>query len=505
MRRRDQRPDDDAKDPGAEDRGGAPQHDIFDIAGSDPELIHSGRIPDPLPEHTPLFRWMARTLEWIEERLRARGGKPLRNGIRFFWLLLAAVGVLLLVGPIINKPLSFDDVIDSAKVDEVDWIARDAKFDYDIERTSSGRFAATVEESYTADFRNGPEPKILRTVVTEFMGHDARFALHSATVDGEPAEVTVNRGPATTTIRIERADGRRFEGEQQVVLSYELHDLATTETDSAGGRTVDQWSWPVLAPSWPQATKGIEVSFTLPREADDALIRAPQAYVGWLIASATQRLTPESTTADTVSYSFSNDQALPPNADIWIDAVFEPGTFAQPPQTTFFWIQTHGPLLPLALLAILLLFALAARRIGPFADLRARVAADPELHRILQERVAELDAQHSADLVIRVCTLIRGGFLSGHVSQQQVAARLAMSPRTLKRRLQTEGPSHSALLERTRMEMACHLLQNSRASMTQITGLLGYANSSAFSRAFSRWSGMPPRDWRAQQQTEKHK
>jgi AraC-like DNA-binding protein len=131
--------------------------------------------------------------------------------------------------------------------------------------------------------------------------------------------------------------------------------------------------------------------------------------------------------------------------------------------------------------------------------------ADPELHRILQERVAELDAQQSADLVIRVCTLIRGGFLSGHVSQEQVAARLAMSPRTLKRRLQTEGTSHSALLERTRMEMACHLLQNSRASMTQITGLLGYANSSAFSRAFSRWSGMPPRDWRAQQQTEKHK
>ncbi len=128
--------------------------------------------------------------------------------------------------------------------------------------------------------------------------------------------------------------------------------------------------------------------------------------------------------------------------------------------------------------------------------------ADPELHRILQERVAELDAQHSADFVTRVATLIRAGFLSGSVSLEQIAGRLALSSRTLKRRLQAEGTTHSALLERSRMEMACHLLQNSRASMTQISELLGYANSSAFSRAFSRWSGMSPRNWRAQQKAD---
>lgn len=125
--------------------------------------------------------------------------------------------------------------------------------------------------------------------------------------------------------------------------------------------------------------------------------------------------------------------------------------------------------------------------------------ADPELQRILQERVAELDAQQGADFVTRVGTLIRAGFLSGQVSLEQVASRLAMSSRTLKRRLQAEGTTHSMLLERSRMEMACHLLQNSRASMTQISELLGYANSSAFSRAFSRWCGITPRAWRARQ------
>jgi AraC-like DNA-binding protein len=144
----------------------------------------------------------------------------------------------------------------------------------------------------------------------------------------------------------------------------------------------------------------------------------------------------------------------------------------------------------------------AERNVLIFAErwLQHRVErADPELQRILQDKVAELDAQQSADLVTRVCTLIRAGFFGGVVSQAQIAQRLALSPRTLKRRLQEQGTSHSELLERTRMETACHLLQNSRASMTQISELLGYANASAFTRAFSRCHGQAPRAWRVQQ------
>lgn len=338
-------------------------HDIFDLAGSDAELLNSGWIPDPLPQHTPLFRALARGLETVEARLRARGGKPLRRGIRVFWAILAAIGVLLLVGPIINKPLDFDDIIASADVDEVDWVARDAKIDYAVERGGDGGFATEVRESYTADFLNGPEAKVSRSLVTEFQGHDARFELHSATIDGEPAKVRIDRGPATTTIDLRRADGADFDGKQRIALSYRLHNLVTSETDEAGGRLLDRWTWPVLAPSWPQATKGIEVSFTLPTEVNDALVRRPVAYVGWLLLSATERLTPEETTADGVRYALTNDQTLPPNADIEIRASFEPGTFAQPPTTPLFWLQTYGPLIPLALLAVLLLFALAARRI----------------------------------------------------------------------------------------------------------------------------------------------
>ncbi|TDP95375.1 putative membrane protein DUF2207 [Leucobacter luti] len=354
-------------------RRGLPGADFFDLAGSDPELLNSGRIPDPAPEHTPLFRWLARVLTAVEARLRARGDAVWRNALRIFWALIAAVGILLLFGPIINKPLDFDDVIASAKVDEVDWVARDASVEYDVTRGASGGFAAAISERYTADFRNGPEPSVERVLVTEFAGHDAEFELGEVTVDGTPVTAEIERRSTTTTIRITQPDGAEFEGEHEIAVSYQLHNLIVTATDDATGSIVDAWDWPVFGPLWPQATKGIEVSLTLPAELDAALIRKPQAYVGWLLASATQWLTPEdpassgaepsSTSGSEVRYSFSNDQSLPPYPDILIRASFEQGTFTQPDTTALFWWQSYGPLLPLGVLAALALFAAAARRV----------------------------------------------------------------------------------------------------------------------------------------------
>lgn len=337
--------------------------DFFDFEGSDPELLNSGRIPDPAPAHTPLFRWMAGVLTALEARLRARGAQPLRMLIRFFWLLITAAGLFLLLGPVINAPLDIDEIVASADIEEVDWVARDVDIDYSVQRAEDGRFAAEVTEAFTAHFLNDASASAInRAVVTEFHGHDVRFALRSATIDGAEAVVRIDRGPAMTTIRIMPDGGQRLDGTHEVTLEYELHNLVTSRVDEATGRTVDEWSWPLFA-SWPQATAGIEASFTFSREVDDALIRAPRAYVGWLLLSATERLEAEAETAEWVRYSFSNDQNLPPNADFWIDASFAPGTFAQPPTTALFWVQSWGPLLPLGLLGVLLLFALAARRV----------------------------------------------------------------------------------------------------------------------------------------------
>lgn len=350
-----------SKNPRPEEGGFAAE--VFDIPGSDPALLTSGRIPDPQPEHTVLFQWLAEQLTTLEAFLRARGGKPLRVVIRLFWGLLAAIGLFLLVGPVINKPMDFDDVIAGSKIEDVDWAAQNASFDYDVSRADDGTFATTVREKFSAHFFNGPEPTIRRSIITEVHGHDTEFKLVSATIDGKSATVTEKHRATTTDVTLQLASGEQFSGVHDIELNYELHNLVKSAADQGDGATVDDWQWPIFAPSWTQATSGLEVSITLPRDIDDELVRAPYATLGWLLVSGSVWLTPDAETDEWVRYAFDNDDNLPPNSDVWIKFVFNAGTFEQPPKTTLFWVQTWGPLIPLALLAALMLFALAARKI----------------------------------------------------------------------------------------------------------------------------------------------
>ncbi len=123
--------------------------------------------------------------------------------------------------------------------------------------------------------------------------------------------------------------------------------------------------------------------------------------------------------------------------------------------------------------------------------------ADPELRRLLLDKLAELDARGNASDVERIATLIRSCVLADEPTLEQVSGRLAISTATLKRRLKAASTSFQGLLDQTRFAMACQLLQDSKASMAQITDVLGYKRASTFSRAFARWAGMPPRQWRA--------
>jgi AraC-like DNA-binding protein len=88
--------------------------------------------------------------------------------------------------------------------------------------------------------------------------------------------------------------------------------------------------------------------------------------------------------------------------------------------------------------------------------------------------------------------------LSGESSSEAVARRLSITRRTLHRRLQAHGMTFEQLLDRLRFDLAQQLLQHSAASMTEIAMALNYANASAFTRAFRRWSGVAPSAWRGQ-------
>jgi AraC-like DNA-binding protein len=78
-----------------------------------------------------------------------------------------------------------------------------------------------------------------------------------------------------------------------------------------------------------------------------------------------------------------------------------------------------------------------------------------------------------------------------------IASDLGLSDHTFQRRLTAEDASYTKLLEDTRRELAQHHLADVRKSISEIAYLLGYADQSAFYRAFFRWFGEPPGDHRA--------
>lgn len=89
-------------------------------------------------------------------------------------------------------------------------------------------------------------------------------------------------------------------------------------------------------------------------------------------------------------------------------------------------------------------------------------------------------------------------FREGHPSVQLAAEIADTSVRTLQRRLADEGLTYSQLIARLRYDKAVQLLRNSSLKMIEIAEQLGYEDSAHFSRAFKRWTGLSPRDFRGQ-------
>jgi len=81
-------------------------------------------------------------------------------------------------------------------------------------------------------------------------------------------------------------------------------------------------------------------------------------------------------------------------------------------------------------------------------------------------------------------------------SLDQIAAHLDLSPRTVRRRLAAEGVSFSALVDQGRRDKALRLVRSSRLSIEDVARQLGYTTASSFVRAFHRWTGKTPLQYR---------
>jgi AraC-like DNA-binding protein len=85
---------------------------------------------------------------------------------------------------------------------------------------------------------------------------------------------------------------------------------------------------------------------------------------------------------------------------------------------------------------------------------------------------------------------------SGDVNEESVAKALNLSLRSFQRRLKQEGTTYKELVADTRRELAVIYIKNSQLSVSEITFLLGFSEPSNFSRAFKRWMGESPSDYR---------
>ena len=122
-------------------------------------------------------------------------------------------------------------------------------------------------------------------------------------------------------------------------------------------------------------------------------------------------------------------------------------------------------------------------------------SANAELARVNEEAIREyLSGQREHGLVERVRTVI-GERLPTLVTPELVASRLGVSLRSLQRSLHSHGTSYEELLREVRLELARMHLREGRRSISEIGLSLGYDSSSAFSRAFRRWTGMPPGEY----------
>lgn len=109
---------------------------------------------------------------------------------------------------------------------------------------------------------------------------------------------------------------------------------------------------------------------------------------------------------------------------------------------------------------------------------------------------SELATLQNDDLESRCRAHLLHELTSGEPSDTRLAESLGLSTRTLQRKLATLGLSYRGLLEKTRYELALRYLDDPRKSVTEITFLLGFSEQSAFTRAFKRWSGQAPSQYR---------
>jgi len=130
---------------------------------------------------------------------------------------------------------------------------------------------------------------------------------------------------------------------------------------------------------------------------------------------------------------------------------------------------------------------------------RRMIFANDEQYRLIETDLRrQLTARtRTLPMTLRVQRTLVNILPAGEASVEAVCTRLALSRRSLQRKLRDEGVSFQSVLETTRAELSMHYLKRADLSVQEISYLLAYRDPNSFYRAFQGWTGMTPGQARA--------
>lgn len=96
----------------------------------------------------------------------------------------------------------------------------------------------------------------------------------------------------------------------------------------------------------------------------------------------------------------------------------------------------------------------------------------------------------------QIRALIGKDFTQEFPDFEDVSARLNMTPQTLRRRLKDEATSYQAIKDNLRRDAAIYYLSRPQLSISDIAQMMGFSEPSTFHRAFKKWTGLTPGEYR---------
>ena len=117
----------------------------------------------------------------------------------------------------------------------------------------------------------------------------------------------------------------------------------------------------------------------------------------------------------------------------------------------------------------------------------------------MMERLREKadDVEVAANKLLKDASdLIRDALPSGIPFAAEISRHLGLSTRTLSRRLSEKGYTYRQLVQNTQQAISTELLSNTSETVSEIAFQTGFSEQSAFNRAFKRWTGQSPLEFR---------